>query len=520
MISVYPVDSGVNVYCRPCWWGDSWDGLEFGKDFDESVPFFSQIKDLLYTAPLPSLFGIYTTLVNSEYTNMVTGLKNCYMVTHSDHDENCLYGSVVDLCKDSVDSLILTDSELCYETTDCQRCYQVMYSVDCEDCHSSYFCRNCIGCSDCFGCVNLKNKKHCIWNVQYSKEEYKEKLKELQMYSHQAKKALQAQAFDFWKQFPQRYMHERHNASVSGDYVYNSKNTHDSFIVSDMEDSRWCAYVTHGPKTTNAYDFTHYGNGADLLYESLQVGNHASRIKFSWYAALNTNDVEYSVCCMGCKNCFGCVGLNKKEFCIFNKQYSKEEYFALRTKIIEQMNQMPYIDSKGRSYKYGEFFPSEFSPFGYNATTAQEFFPLSKEDILNKGFNWKEPEDREYSIDIISENIPDTITEVDETILSRVIGCEHKGLCNENCSTAFKMTPEELQFYQKMNIPIPHLCPNCRHYQRALFRNPMNLWSRTCMCNQVGHEHEGKCLNEFETSYAPERPDIVYCEKCYQQEVA
>jgi len=25
--------------------------------------------------------------------------------------------------------------------------------------------------------------------------------------------------------------------------------------------------------------------------------------------------------------------------------------------------------------------------------------------------------------------------------------------------------------------------------------------------------------NEFETAYAPDRPEIVYCEKCYQQEV-
>jgi hypothetical protein len=27
------------------------------------------------------------------------------------------------------------------------------------------------------------------------------------------------------------------------------------------------------------------------------------------------------------------------------------------------------------------------------------------------------------------------------------------------------------------------------------------------------------CNNTFETSYAPERPEIVYCERCYQGEV-
>ncbi|MFZ1019649.1 MAG: hypothetical protein WAN61_01490 [Minisyncoccia bacterium] len=38
--------------------------------------------------------------------------------------------------------------------------------------------------------------------------------------------------------------------------------------------------------------------------------------------------------------------------------------------------------------------------------------------------------------------------------------------------------------------------------------------------NTIEHFHrQEKCAVEFETSYAPERPEIVYCEKCYQQEV-
>ncbi len=33
------------------------------------------------------------------------------------------------------------------------------------------------------------------------------------------------------------------------------------------------------------------------------------------------------------------------------------------------------------------------------------------------------------------------------------------------------------------------------------------------------HHGKGRCPNEFETSYAPDRPEIVYCESCYQSEV-
>ena len=77
----------------------------------------------------------------------------------------------------------------------------------------------------------------------------------------------------------------------------------------------------------------------------------------------------------------------------------------------------------------------------------------------------------------------------------------------------------ELSFYKKMNLPLPHLCPNCRHYQRLKQRNPLKLWHRQCMCDKTNHDHEDKCVTEFETSYTPNKPEIIYCEKCYQQEV-
>jgi hypothetical protein len=184
------------------------------------------------------------------------------------------------------------------------------------------------------------------------------------------------------------------------------------------------------------------------------------------------------------------------------------------------MNVMPYIDTKGRTYKYGEFFPSELSPFCYNETIAQEYFPLTKIEAIKQGYKWKDLEERNYTIDIKNEDIPDTINDIQESIVGKVIECEHKGKCNEQCTEAFKIIPYELQFYQRTNIPVPHLCPNCRHYQRLNQRNPLKLWHRGCMCDKTSHSHTGdKCDIEFETSYAPERPEIIYCEKCYQQEV-
>ena len=175
------------------------------------------------------------------------------------------------------------------------------------------------------------------------------------------------------------------------------------------------------------------------------------------------------------------------------------------------MNENPYIDKKGSVYRYGEFFPIEISPSPYNETTAQEFFPLTKEQAISQGYNWKDKEARNYDIDIHSKDIPDFISDIKEDIIDKVIECEHRGECNQQCTEAFKIIPEELQFYKRMNLPLPHLCPNCRHYERLSQRNPLKLWHRKCM-------KEG-CDNEFETSYSSDRPEIIYCEKCYQQEV-
>lgn len=215
-----------------------------------------------------------------------------------------------------------------------------------------------------------------------------------------------------------------------------------------------------------------------------------------------------------------------------NKQYSKEEYETLMPKIIEHMKQKPYIDRKGRVYGYGEFFPTELSPFGYNETVAYEYYPLSKEKVLENGWQWFERETRQYAVTMPNERIPDNIKDAPDSILNETIECAHKGSCKDGCTLAFRLIPPELALYRQLTIPLPRLCPSCRHAQRIRTRNPFKLWERKCQCagvesengaykNSVSHFHVAEhCPNEFETSYAPERPEIVYCERCYQCEVA
>ena len=71
--------------------------------------------------------------------------------------------------------------------------------------------------------INLKNKSYHIFNQDYSREKYTEKIKELGISSIKNVDALRNQAVNFWLKFPNKFMHGRHNSNVLGDYINNSK---------------------------------------------------------------------------------------------------------------------------------------------------------------------------------------------------------------------------------------------------------------------------------------------------------
>lgn len=108
-----------------------------------------------------------------------------------------------------------------------------------------------------------------------------------------------------------------------------------------------------------------------------------------------------------------------------------------------------------------------------------------------------------------------------------------KRIC-QNCHNEFIIEPDDFVFYEKMKVPPPTFCPECRQSRRYAWRNERVLYRRNCdLCGKSTVTiyspnkpykvyctyHTGKCPNEFETTYRPNRPEIVYCEECYRQEV-
>ena len=517
LLSMFSPETKLMVYDHDIWWSDKWDPTTYGQEYDFSKPFFQQYKELLFQTPLPNLGSV--NCIKSEYGNHNTDCKNCYLVYATFNSENLAYSQGSVNAKDSFDLYTVAKSEQCYEDVLCGGLYRTHFSYDSDDCINSQFLTSCLNLQDSLACINLRHKTHSIFNTQYSKEEYGKEMKKYDFGSFKTLNNFKDKYGQFIEKKFRRFGFLYKCVNVTGDNVLTSKNCKMVFnILGEVEDSK---YLAHGMNVKNCYDGYGLGLRSELMYECVDAGIDASQQKFGiiTHSCLETN---YTYLCFSSKNLFGCIGIRKGEYCILNKKYTKEEYEKLLPKIIAHMNEMPYIDGKGKVYKYGEFFPMELSPFAYNETIVQEYYPLSQKQISDYGFKLKENPERDYVIEIKTEDLPDHIKDADLGIVGKVIECAHKGECEQQCTEAFKIREDELNFLKKINVALPRLCPNCRHFERLKRRNPMKLWHRSCMCENTSHSHHDKvkpCPVEFETSYAPERPEIIYCEKCYQQEV-
>ncbi|MFA7000151.1 MAG: hypothetical protein WC241_03485 [Candidatus Paceibacterota bacterium] len=508
IISIYPPESNVVVYDHEYWNSDAWEALDYGVDYNFDKPFFSQFRELLSKVPIISLFD--SKSINSDYCNVTVEHKNCYLVSAGWNNEDSLYSNRISYCKDTCDSYVCHKTEFGYENVYCKESNRLFYSLNCESCVDSYFLYDCRGCLNCIGCTNLRNKSYCIFNKQYTKEEYQKFINENNLGDRNILNNIREEFKKLYTEAIHRFAHLIKNENVIGDNIENSQNCYWCFDIAgnaqNVKYSNWCTYGLR-----DSYD-TGPGTGgkSELTYEGTSIGVFNNNCAFGaiiWYC----HDVFYSFWLQNCSNCFGCIGLKNKKYCIFNKQYEKTEYEELISKIKEHMNDMPYIDKKGLVYKYGEFFPIELSPYPYNSTVGQDYMSITKEVASSHNYFWQEKLENKYEVTIPFNELPLNITDVKDSITNEIISCFNGSLNIEGCIKAFRVNEKEFDFYKRFNIPLPQYCPNCRHNNRLKQRNPMKLWHRSCM-------KEG-CTNEFETSYAPDRPEIVYCEKCYQQEV-
>ena len=502
--------------------GDDWDGTNYGVDYNFSKNFFTQFFELYKKVPLN---GPHTEdNINSDFLICSGWSKNCYLVCNTTGAEDSAYGNAMDYSKFCFDNSHITKCERCYGSFWLKNSYETHFSTRGTDNATSWFLFGCSGLTNCFGCVNVKNKSYCIFNKQYSREEYKEKVKAMRLNTWSGLQKAKEEAFAFALKFPVAYLNGLMNDDVTGEYISESKNVHYGYLINGGKDLKYVQYL-QVPGSEDSHDLTIWGDTNTRAYETCQSGLGVSNSHFLKSCWSEVIDSEYCMDCRGISNCFGCAGLKNKQYCIFNKQYSKKEYVVLRKRIINHMNEMPYVDKKGRVYKYGEFFPVELSHFGYNISQAQEHFPLTEAQVIAEGYLWYVSPASDYKTTLKSEDIPDAIEDISDSILNELLECMI-------CKKAYRVIPMELAFLRNEKLPIPRQCIDCRYADRISQRAKVLLYHRKCECggvisengvyeNAVTHSHgPTPCPNEFETSHPSESPEIIYCLKCFYEEVA
>ena len=251
IISMYNPDVPFPVWDISEWWADDWDAESYGISLDLTKPFIKQLSELANKVPRFSIMN--TKSENCEYSNMAFASKGCYLIFGCVENENCDYGHIVWYCKDCTDNLYIYKCELCYECIDCVNSNKLLYSRECESCADSIGLFDCRDCVNCIGCVGLRHKNNCIFNEQFTKEEYQEFLKKYPINDEASILYILGKREELRKKMPARSVFGSHNTNVSGDHIYNANNVRQSFDVKGGENSKY-AYTADKP--IESYDLT------------------------------------------------------------------------------------------------------------------------------------------------------------------------------------------------------------------------------------------------------------------------
>lgn len=485
-VTIFPSTSPHLIYDNNFWRSDHWDELAFGLDYDPQNPFFDAFKRLFFAVPHQALF-VDPSNINSEYSIGGAGSRGCYYVSVPLNSENIMYAFLPMKSRDCVDVTNIENSELLYECINAWESYNCNFSMDITKCRDSWFLYDCKNCDHCFMSSNLRNKSYYFYNKPLDRATYEEKLRSLGLASRDTLNKLVEEFEGLKKSATHRAIDTRNAIDSVGDRISDCKKCF--YVFEAHENCENLRYVQSAVTVKDAADVYGIANSENIFGSyglSMSSGvRFSNNIRFS-------NDIEYSAYIRYSKYCFGSVGLRNKSFCIFNKQFTEEEYWrrvdAIKTAMLARS-------------EYGEFFPLGWMP--YQNTMANIEFPMNKNEAVKLGIPWwEETEEHLPDIQKISESeIPQTVGEIEDSILQKGIVCRISG-------KLFRIVQPELDLYRKKNIPVPVVHPDVRMRRRFASINRFRLWPHNCE----------KCGGDILTSYDPSRKLKIWCEPCFLSE--
>jgi hypothetical protein len=488
LITILPDNARYPIYTSKEWWSDVWGATEYAQEYDPSRSFFEQWKELQEKVPRPHQQGAQNT--DCDWCDDAWSSKNCYLSRSLKNAENIMYGYRAIDSKDSLDVSHVFNLDQCYDCTYCFKSSQLFFSKNCRDCIDSSFLFDCRNLSNCFMCWNLRNKSYCIENVQYTKEEYQEKMKEINLGSHDELQKFKRQYSDIIKNSTVHREHFNIKAENStGSYMTECNDCVDCF---SWEKSENCTNCLRGLIAKDVIDLTGCWEIEASGNNSCCTGSYD--LKYSIWCD-NARYSEYCDQCLDVEYCFGCVGMRKKKYCILNKQYTEEEYKKLRASIIADM------EANG---EYGMFAPYNMGLCPYNLTTAAIYFSeVGKKDIEKQGGYWNEVTDQ--TVDgLTTDSLPDNIADVDNEVSRQALTCPVTGW-------RYNIADAELSFLKQHNIALPRVHFDVRTKDRMDMFSQTKSEPYTCTF----------CEKDIMAYYAKDwEYKRIACIDCYQKEIS
>lgn len=311
------------------------------------------------------------TVENCPYVNCVNRCKDCYMIFASGSDEDCLYSINLERSKTTMDASIAHECTFCYSIVSCRNCYNLDFSIYCESCADSKFLYDCRGCKNCFLCVGLENKEYHILNKQYTKAEYESELKKYLPLTHEIIDNCFQNLESLRLEYAHKYANIINSENCTGNDISFSQNCLENYITEYSQD---CINGSSLRKCKNCLDFNLRGDPGEMCYNSVSCGYGVYHLMMCFDCRNNCSYLTYCDSCTGSHDCFGCIGLKNQEYCIFNKQYTKDDYHKLIEKIVGDMcGETSALGAESRNER-GKFFPPYCSPHPLNNTMAHEYF--------------------------------------------------------------------------------------------------------------------------------------------------
>ncbi len=469
------------------WYEKDW-GAEHPLEVDLTKSILEQTRPLFERVPYPSLSAHGSD--NSVGCGMVECV-DCYMAFGTKSTKDSWYMIRNSYCELMMDCVYMLRAENVFTSAKSVGCNTCMQVFECNKCLRSAFLFDCQNCEDCFCSSNLRRKQYVFQNQQLTKEEYQKRMSEIDLSS--------TMQFEQWRSSFRQLVREKtiwpENFSVNvqecvGEGMMDCLNC-SGFLMANAKD------IVDG---WNIFDSDHLDtvvisyNSNDCYYTSVALNAHNA--KFSFVADYSSN-CEYAMNCYNCEYCFACVGLQRKRYCILNKQYTEEEYW---TKLDEIKCAM--LD-RG---EYGKFFPANLSPLGVKYGYAYVLAPFTADELQKIGGRDDDPvagmRFAPYDVNAPTSNVdevPDRIADVGDEWVG-------KQFFDAQANRRFSVNKAELDYRKAHSYPFPR-----RHYTAR-------LKDLVASCNGPIQEktHCAKCQAEIMTSTSVVYPKrTIYCRSCY-----